>query len=220
MHWRDFLPAPDERLFVCGMTGSGKTTFVWQLINELPKNELVIIFDDKALWPIRKNKKQKDLPVLMKAWHIRALQVGMLKKQHYVYRPSYPEMADSNVNKILMKCFKMGHCTIIFDEIGDYGRGGHVMPIVGKLIRQGRQKKIRLMMGNQRPAAIPRIILSESSKFACFGLQLEDDRKRMARDVNAAMLTEALDHDFYWYDIKKRKNGAILVKATKEGVKA
>lgn len=206
--WNDFLPRPDERMFIAGQTGSGKTYLTERLLECLPPDEMVIIIDSKHGWNVKRSWFSKgNKPVLLNQHPIykRGLALNSLEPGKYVYRPSYPEMLDPMITKLFLWALKRGKITLDIDELGDFSRGPNVHQALGKVIRQGRQKKVRMLIGSQRPASIPLIALTESTKFAVFHLQSLEDRKRMAQWVNPIMINEVDGHDFYFYDVKKKE---------------
>lgn len=209
--YRDILPNSDEQLFVCGQKGSGKTTLIRRLIALLP-NELIVIIDSKPDWSdlkpmLAKTDKPKKLDMRL-LWTLNSKEA----KGVYVYQTPFdiPAYADANVEKLIywaIKRFdrlkrKVG-CTIVVDELGDFSKGSYTTPAMSKLIRQGRSKKVRTILGSQRPSGIPQIAIDQSQRYCIFMLMNKNDRKRMAEWVHPGLDKMATDRDFWYYEIPR-----------------
>jgi energy-coupling factor transporter ATP-binding protein EcfA2 len=202
-------PKPTERLAIFGQSGSGKTTLIRQIIEPLGKYEPVIVIDTKPEWEYRKwwqlqsKEKYQALPTL---------DVRRLKPGWYVYRPpTTPEWADPGLIKICLTALKRlpkpkndlePGCTLVFDEFADISHGPTPAPHISKVIRQGRSKHVRLILGSQRPATIPLIGITEAIKLIALRLKSDDDRKRLAQWVDPHMREKPGPgrHDFWLKD--------------------
>jgi len=208
----EMMPQPDEQLFVGGQKGSGKSTLIRKLLDRLPQNELCIVWDTKGEWKCRRSWqwwRREKVP------HVRLphTNVRLLRPATYIFRPRYPEYADPRNEKLLIGALKRGRCTLVIDEASDLSKGTYILPALGKVIRQGRWKRVRLIIGSQRPAGISALCMTEATKVACFRLRKQDDRKRMAQEVDPAMAAMPPGrHDFWWQDDRAEgRDGAILV---------
>lgn len=206
----DIVPAPDERLFISGKSGSGKSTLSRKIIASLPRDEVVIIFDTKDEWVIPRyntlfqRKQIRRLPL-----HVPLI---MLPGGIYVYKPSYPESQDGNISRILIACLRRKNCTIVIHELTDLARGTTAIPALGKTIRQGRAKHVRMIIETQRPSAVPLIAITEANKIVTFRLRSLDDRKRLAQWVAPEMLQlPPQKHDFWYCDDELNDGVPFLV---------
>ena len=203
----EICPAPNERLFIAGATGSGKTELMRACLRTI-RREPIIIFDTKPEFEARhwwdprrlRMRERRNADPLAEAIFLpKGVPLKSLTPGVYVFRPEYPEYGDPRVTPILLAALKRGNCTLVIDELGDFSRGGYVHPALGKVIRQGRKKRVRMLIGSQRPAGIPLIAITEANKVCCFFLMSDDDRKRMAKYVNAAMMQIPQTEFGFWF---------------------
>lgn len=208
MKLEDLAPDVDERLFIGGKSGTGKTHLTKRIAEWLAGREPVIVIDTKP-------DPKWDHP---KWWHfwkrkggIQALphfNLKRLKPGIYVYRPKvYPEWSDPGVQKILLNSLKVKPSpkegervlTLIIDELTDLSRGPLAIPPLAKAIRQGRAKHVRMIIGTQRPAGVPLIAITEANKVIALKLRSSDDRKRLEQWVADEMIKTPGPgkHDFW-----------------------
>lgn len=191
----EIRPGVDQRLGIFGQSGTGKTTLTRLVAEPLARTEPVVVIDTKPDYQGKKwweYWKKDKYTVLPRAPDMRRLRPGL-----YIYQPKvYPEWTDPGITKILLTALKRKKspkknepsCTIIIDELTDLARGTNPMPALAKVIRQGRSKHVRMIIGTQRPAAVPLIAITEASKVVAFRLISSDDRKRLAQWVHPDML--------------------------------
>lgn len=214
MDIKDLLPEQDEQMFICGMKGAGKTTFVKNLIRPIAKKQLVIIIDSKPEWenlvPMFGNGEYHKLNPRF---------LFMLRKEStrgiYVYQcdPNVKAHSDKNVDKIIRWAIARGkfkkkrkkpNCTIYVDEFGDFSKGHTTSYMMDKLLRQSRSKNIRLIIGTQRPSGIDLKAITEARTFVVMTLQHLADRKRMAQEVHPYMLRMVEPLQLWFYRTPKR----------------
>lgn len=217
MRLQDMLPAPDERLFMCGMSGSGKSTLMRRLMGVLPPDELTIILDSKPEYEPRRwwqRWKQSGPLVLPPRVPLKVLDPGV-----YVLQTEYPDWGDPRVTPVMLAMLKRKNCTLIIDEFADYCRHAWTVPAIAKAIREGRKKNVRMMIGTQRPADIALVAITEANKVACFRLRRPEDRKRMADYADPQMLQPVKKYWFWWQDSSNdERESAILINGTTKHV--
>lgn len=198
MQLNELLPGRQDRMLLLGMTGSGKSTLMRALISLLPRDELIIVFDSKPDWRARHwwdwRRDMRDAPVILPHTRIALLRPGL-----YVFRPNYPEWRDPRVTAVLLGALRRKNCTLVIDETSDFAQNTYPMPALAKVIKQGRSKGVRMLMGSQRALAIPRIAITESNSFAVFRLRGEKDRERVGREIDDAMYEPPTGRYSFWY---------------------
>lgn len=219
MQFKDLLPKLDEQMLIVGMKGTGKTTFVKNLLRVIEKKELIFIIDSKPEWEnlggMFSNREYKKLDVRF-LWTLNS------KGAHgiYVYQCDDAKKAfnDENIDTIIRWCIRRGkgkrdnvhpeknipNVTIYFDEFGDFTKGTSTSYMVEKLLRQSRSKNIRLLLGTQRPTKIDLKALTESRNFVVMTLQNYQDRKRLAQEVHPYMMRAVGPLQFWSYRIPER----------------
>ena len=206
MEIRDLLPPENGRLFVTGSSGDGKSTLVRRLDQCVPPNEFVIALDSKGEWPIRPRFGKSDIP-----WRRlpRGVPLSMLEPGHYVYRTSYPDMADRNVEKIIKWALKHKHVTIIIDEINNFSHGGYTLPIISKLLREGRSKFCRVIAGSQFPVKVAEEVKSQATMLIVFIIPNKTHRKLLADNFHPGLINEP-DGEFSFFVWRKKERGKLL----------
>jgi nucleoside-triphosphatase THEP1 len=218
--YQDIVPNDDEQLFVAGQKGAGKTTLIRRIIKLLP-NELIIIIDSKPDWDnlapmIGPNKQDKPRKLDMKLlWTLNGKEAeGVYVYQTDLDKPAYQDM---NVEKLIRwainrydKLKKQKGLTLIVDELGDFSKGSYTTPAMSKLIRQGRSKKVRTILGSQRPSGIPQIAVDQAQRFCIFMMMNENDRKRLAQWVHPGLMQMATNRDFWYYEIPRDREAKPL----------
>lgn len=109
---------------------------------------------------------------------------------HYVYRTTYPDTTDKNVEKIIKWALKRKHVTLIFDEINNFCNGSYAMKIVSKALREGRSKFVRIIAGSQFPVKVPEEVVSQATMAIIFLIPNPHHRKRLADTYHPGLAKE------------------------------
>lgn len=206
MDIKELLPEEDGRLFVTGSSGDGKSTLIRRLDQCIPPDEFVIAFDSKGEWPIRPRFGKSDLPWRRLPRHI---PLSQLEPGHYVYRTSYPDMADGMVEKIIRWALKHKHVTIIIDEINNFSKGGYTLPIISKLLREGRSKFCRVIAGSQFPVKVAEEVKSQATMIIVFIIPNKKHRQLLAENFHPGLIQEP-DGEFSFFVWRKKDRGKLL----------
>lgn len=194
----------DERLVVTGATGTGKTTFCRALLlPRIPRTHCFVAVDPKRDSNWR---------------HLKDVRVGWggvdLKPGPQAFRwPSIRSeddgsgeflAKDRNFNRLLRAIWARGNVIMLVDETSALFPAPHTMTgMMGRLIREGRQRNIGIWWLVQRPAQLPQIILTEAEAWAVFTLRRALDRKTaadfMGDEVAAPLPQEEGRSHFFWW---------------------
>lgn len=180
----------NDRLFITGKTGSGKTFLAKYLTANL--NRLVVLDGKGTLdsWDLElydeKNKRRliENKPV----------------RTRVVYNPQYT--LQENWNDILETVYLSGNCTIYIDELYTVvPPGKNPNNYLTGIWTRGRELNIGGWASTQRPASIPFIVITESEFFFMFRLLMEEDKIRMSTFMGKSVLEPIKDkYGFYYYD--------------------
>lgn len=101
--------------------------------------------------------------------------------------------------------YEAGNVTVYIDETDEIAPTPYPHKAIRDIWRRGRSRKVSGWAASQRPAYMPRIFLSEAQHFFVFETPLEDDRKRLARDVNPKLQKELTEPFTFWYYSRKSR---------------
>lgn len=188
----EMLPRSTDRAAFVGQTGAGKTFLARYALQSQP---YVVVHDGKGMldWPeYRLVRKLRDLVKLDPRAHPRI-----------IYRPN-PEEAQSPIycNGFFRWVYERRNTTLYVDETFALFIGGLWPPYHHACVTRGRERKVVVWSGMQRPSWIPIVILSESEHFYVFRLQWREDRTRMEEvtGLDETLLEpRALPKQVYWY---------------------
>lgn len=177
-----------NRVFICGKTGSGKTTLARELCKGL--NRLVVL-DSKATltdWGLDDwGDKRYRRKFAKRGGRLRAL------------APIHEDPLEYWI-EVLSWIWEQGNITCYIDELFAVVPPRSNPPhILNSLYTRGREFGIGMWASTQRPASVPLMTISESEFYLMFRLSLGDDRKRMAEFMTDAVLEPIKDvHGFYF----------------------
>jgi hypothetical protein len=198
----DFLPGETDRAVFFGQSGSGKTTLERNLATTSLAGQqwpLVVLYDTKGLrepWNgYVTYTRMRDLP--------RHANRG---ERRIIYKPNLEEMPEVNpvAAEIFFKwCYqhKKG-MLVICDEVTSVVHGASIPFWLFACLTKGREKGIAVWVGSQRPALVPLVAFSEANCLFTFRLQMDEDRKRVAKMVgmhDSDALSTLPFHNFYYY---------------------
>lgn len=186
---------PNERVFLAGKTGSGKTYKARRLL--LPSKRL-IVFDtkDNLSRPDKDKTKEQD----KKDWYLTPYSVTALQAKQFRLHVTDMDKADEICSYVL----QMTNVVIYIDEAYSVW-AGHWNTSDNQYIKrcftQGREQGVGMWVSCQRPADIPIVVMSECEHFLIFRLQNADDRSKLAKNVHPALeRMTTTKHGYYYYN--------------------
>ncbi len=179
----------DERIFICGKTGSGKTFLARHLTGRLKR---LIVLDGKGTlgsWGLLEWNRETR----------RALKSGEEVRTR-VLLDTGARSADEFWSEVFETIYGAGNVTIYIDEMyAIVDPGARPLPILTALYTRGRELGIGMWTATQRPTWIPLVCISEAEHIFLFRLNLDEDRRRMSAFMSDAVMQPIRDpHGFYY----------------------
>ena len=176
----------NDRVFVCGSTGSGKTVFVNSVL--LAQYQRVIFHDftldnDELI--------TRGFVLAHTPEEMMALMVGNSYK--VLYQP-YTMDEDSNLadfNRVCEIIYKNGNCTLVVDEANYFANASSIEMYHKELLTRGRKRGCGLVNLSQRPVGVHNLCISEAQHLIVFALNLDNDilklKAVLPRDMHDAL---------------------------------
>ena len=196
-----------QRAFYVGHTGSGKTYLATAFIGAIPPRLPVVVVDPKHLYPHEDWEPGNgdgwelvdDLPP---DWERQVRREKRPSHLRLIVRPEYmgDQRKNTALNDMYERLFDAGLCLVYLDEIQALVHESRASDQLSRLVQMGRAKHISVWGSTLRPAAIPRMFISESDHVFCFRLRDDADKDRMAEIIGpeGKIAPGPGPHDF-WY---------------------
>lgn len=181
--------ASNERVFICGKTGSGKTFLARYLTRKIKR---LVVLDGKgtlggADWGLEDWNENNDVRDPQAAFRLRA--VPGLKSDLTDYWDS-----------VLETCMRAGNITIYIDELyAVCPPNKAASPTLFACYTRGREFGLGMWASTQRPVWIPLVAMSEAEHFFMFRLQLWEDKQRLAAFMGDEVLNPIRDEHGFFY---------------------
>lgn len=180
----------DERVFICGKTGSGKTTLAKWLTAKIRR---LIVLDSKGTlssWGLTDfDNKAKSALVHGEACRARAL------------APIGDDIDTSAFwNDVFRFAFEAGNVTLYIDELFAIVEPGQRPPAyLSACYTRGREFGVGVWASTQRPSWVPLFTMSEAEHYFMFRMNLAKDRATMAAFMTEQVYQPIKDpHGFYY----------------------
>lgn len=209
----DIVIPENARVFLGGMTGSGKTFMAKHLLQHSKRLVVMNVKDDPDLI-----KDLSLLPETTRNW--RKLAQGYAMKISVSHKLGQDDAGMFNhYADAFRRAYLCANVRVYVDELFDVMANPQNPPTyLRALYTRGRQaiknKDGEINAGNmgafacsQRPSRIPLFTLTESSHFFIFRLTNRDDRDRIAQYTHPALaepIPDADEHGFWYFDRETR----------------
>lgn len=181
--------ASNDRAFICGKTGSGKTYLARYLTDGLKR---LVVLDSKGRlgdWGLE-------------SWD-KSARRALTNQSPVRARVTAPMTDDVSAfwDEVMLECYNSGNVTVYVDELYLISESSKPSTVLRALYTQGRELGIGTWASTQRPAWVALFAISESEHYFMFRLTLEEDRRRMSSFMTDTVMTPIPDaHGFYYME--------------------
>lgn len=171
----------DERMFIVGQTGSGKSTFARALLLGPPIVSRLVMVDPKdemmGLYGVSE-------------WDDRQAHRDMRQGRPARLRFAPPPGEEADWDGLYRELFYTGNLTVYIDELTMALPAGamHRRTWLHGLYQQGRVFDIRVIGATQRPRHVPIPVIESCQWYVMFRTPFEDDRRVMAGYMGEAVM--------------------------------
>ncbi|MGH7236971.1 MAG: type IV secretory system conjugative DNA transfer family protein, partial [Candidatus Saccharimonadales bacterium] len=198
---------PGQRLFLCGATGSGKSTWMRYYMAHIAQH--VLIIDTKAEF--------SDIALTTENFKDAIKQVQTERMVAYV--PELGENGHAELDDRIGELHtSVTNICLALDEAYALHNSGRCGNGLMSWVTRGRSLKQSLIACSQRPAWVSQMLLSESEVVGAGRLRLETDRRKL-RDSTGCMAFDSMiqtPYTFRFYDSASGDTG--LFRLTKQDV--
>lgn len=187
----ELTPTLGSRCVVIGQTGCGKSTYESFALRRLSKGTAGIIIDTKG-------KFIPPFPCSLVTTP--STQLSRVTTPWLIWKPGVDCDIHNECNYLLDAAYYRGETILAIDDV--YGlRRRYLYPErLEPVYTMGRQLGLTIMGLAQRPRHVPMYMLSEADSQLCFGLRLEEDRKRMAGIMGPIVAGPELPRHKFWFN--------------------
>lgn len=190
----------DEHVFICGMTGSGKSYLAEAYLTNY---DYVIKLDtkDEASERLKKGKSAWTGLELGKDFEIvrNFEDIFDVESKKIIFVPDYDEQSEETFNRFFRFCFDRENTIIWVDELMSIGTVHRYPKELGRIYQQGRSKNVSIWACSQRPSGVPIIATANSTHFFVFQMGNFNDRKRMVDSTGMEQMLELPEKHAFWY---------------------
>jgi len=180
----------NEHVFIAGMTQSGKTFLAKEYLRNV--DQQVFVLDTKGLfsWNMEDEIIINHLSELPKQKDFKKV----------IYRPVWQELEPEFYDSFFKFCMMRGNCIVVVDETMQVCPNYARLPDWYKgILTRGMELGVSVWSLSQRPAKIPLEILSESTHYFIFRLNIKQDRERIIDYTGYENFIEIPEQYSFWY---------------------
>jgi len=172
---------------IVGMTGTGKTTKLVEIVNNIDNHRMIAIDDLDEL-------AHRGLKGFFTAYNIDDFIFMLSNKRKFKIRCHFEHLDD--YQKIFDIVWNLNNLVLIIDEINLHSDRYNISENLNNIVKRGRIKNISLIYNSQRPTDINREITSQSEFLISFRIQEPRDvsyfPKTFRSDVDKIKMLENL----------------------------
>lgn len=190
-----------EHVFVAGMTGTGKSFLARNYLSRFPS---VAMLDTKGESIDKLANKENPWPEIdpkLLTIVTRAAQLPEVETPYLIYAPDFEELEPYFYNEFFRWAYFRKNITVWVDEAMSVSENSQTIPEYYKaILTRGRSRNTAIWTLTQRPMGLSPLIISQSTHFFVFNLQLEQDRKKVT-DVTGVpeFMQKPMGHNFWYF---------------------
>jgi len=189
----------NQRLFVTGMTGSGKSYWIKKFLGQIDR---FVFYDPKF--------EHGDINATVVFSPSELLAVLDRGVGRVVYRPMVID--DEDFNCICKVIYNQGNLVFVIDELFYHVTSSKITDWHSILLRVGRKRGVGVWNCTQRPrSCLHNTILSETNHIVCFKLMLETDRRKLAESFDPLFMTANSLEPYYWIYNNSLADAAVMM---------
>ena len=215
----DIRVRTDERVFIAGKTGSGKTFLAEKLLSDYP---FVIVLDNKGFFGTDKDSRQ---------FYLAAKGYGLCRSldelpdyarryNKIVYRPDPALEANKTAFEEEMDAFfwwiyNRENTILYVDEATAVCDSYNILSGHNAIMKRGREKNVGCWNSSQQPVNVHNTLLSEAEHYFIFETRLQSHRDKLAGFIGEEVQNPiGKKHHFYYFSPDNMER-AILMKPIK-----
>lgn len=192
------MPRPDQRVFILGSTGSGKTTMGVWLLSQAPFDAMPYVIVDYKLDELIGAIKGK-----------RKITLDQIPSEPGLYHLTpNPVSDDEKMEEWMLRVWRKRGIGLYVDEAMrlPMKKSGAFESILA----QGSALYIPVITLSQRPVNLSRSVLSEANHVIVFRLTDIRDRETVAKYANVQVDYKLKKYHSVWYNVDAHQNYAIM----------
>lgn len=210
---------PDERVFITGKTGSGKSELLKQVIDSF---EYAVVLDNKGRFGTNRNTKQFELKGYGLCRDLDELPRYAERYKKIVYRPDPRLEEDIQVFRDEMNAFfwwiyYRENTFLGIDESTAICDKAYIPSGLNAIYSRGRELNVGCASCTQRPVNIHNNLISEAEHFYLYRTQLQSHRDKLSGfmgDIVRNQIDGHLKYHYYYFH-PESMDDAVLMKPIK-----
>lgn len=215
MEFDALIPRPTNRVFLCGMTGSGKSYLARFLLEQRrDANHLISIYDakDEINWPGYQRFTKLEKMIAANPRHAiyapNIFELDSAAYHDYFFKWNFLRQKKNAKKKLFNPKTLQGLKTTVYIDEAYAVTDGQQLPFYYKAaLTRGRSIGLEVWSASQRPKDIPQFLMSEAENKYFFYLEMPQDKERvrkMAGITEATIESLSMDeHEFIYRNMNK-----------------
>lgn len=208
---------PDERVFIAGKTGSGKTYLAERLLDKYP---YVVVLDNKGLFGTNRNTKEFYLAKqgYGLCYSLDELPKFASKYNKIVYRPD--PILEGNRREFMDEMdafywwvYNRENCILYVDEATATSDSYNILPGHNAIMKRGREKNIGCWNSSQQPVNVHNTLISEAEHYFVFRTQLQGHRDKLSGfmgDVVRKQIDGSMKYHYYYFNPETMDDAVLM----------